>query len=212
MMRAFAGFVTFVSLFVSVSSFAASYQIGDVFFQSLDDTQSVAVSAATHSPWAHVGVVYSTSPRVLIAEAIGSGVQLTPLSQFLSRSAFSRSHQWAAKRMAQASAIFTPQHTSLFQSEIRKLLNRPYDIYFGWDDQSIYCSELVFKVYQKLGYTLGQVEPIGALNYVDSRVRALIDNRIIATGRARDLNEALRRTLVSPESIFRDSQLRAIAN
>jgi uncharacterized protein YycO len=35
------------------------------------------------------------------------------------------------------------------QKEGEKLRGKKYDIYFGWDDQRIYCSELVWKIYKR---------------------------------------------------------------
>ncbi len=43
-------------------------------------------------------------------------------------------------------------------TKCRKVLGKPYDIYFEWDDRAIYCSEIVWKAYQHaLGIELSAV-------------------------------------------------------
>jgi hypothetical protein len=46
----------------------------------------------------------------------------------------------------------------------RAFLGRPYDPRFGWDDDRIYCSELVVKAYERgAGVSLGKRERLGDL-------------------------------------------------
>jgi hypothetical protein len=49
---------------------------------------------------------------------------------------------------------------------LRRYAGRPYDMRYGMDDETIYCSELVFKGYRDAtGRTAGKVEQLGTLNW-----------------------------------------------
>ncbi|SCC05171.1 Permuted papain-like amidase enzyme, YaeF/YiiX, C92 family [Gilliamella bombicola] len=42
---------------------------------------------------------------------------------------------------------------------------KPYDIWFGWDNNYIYCSELIWKIYDKaLKLKIGQLQTIKDFN------------------------------------------------
>lgn len=48
----------------------------------------------------------------------------------------------------------------------RRYLGRPYDIHYEFDDEKIYCSELVYKaVATATGVRLGKTQRIGELNW-----------------------------------------------
>ena len=53
-----------------------------------------------------------------------------------------------------------------FLSAARYYLGRPYDKHYDFDDERIYCSELVFKaVRTATGVSLGKVQRLGDLNW-----------------------------------------------
>jgi uncharacterized protein YycO len=55
---------------------------------------------------------------------------------------------------------------------------RPYDLTFEWSDQRIYCSELVWKLYQRaLGVRIGELQKIRSFNLGDPAVRAKMRER-----------------------------------
>jgi hypothetical protein len=44
--------------------------------------------------------------------------------------------------------------------------NRPYDVQYRWDEEKLYCSELVYKAYERAsGESLGQRVTLGELNW-----------------------------------------------
>ena len=83
----------------------------------------------------------------------------------------------------------------------RRYLGKRYDTLFQWDDQKIYCSELVFDMYDKaFGIRLGQVQTVGELNLSPDSVQRLIRKRL---GQKLKLDEKI----ITPVSIYNDQRL-----
>jgi len=56
--------------------------------------------------------------------------------------------------------------------------NKPYDIWFGWDDNYIYCSELVWKIYNKaLNLKIGKLQTIKDFNLTSPAVKQKLKQR-----------------------------------
>lgn len=84
---------------------------------------------------------------------------------------------------------------------MRRYLGRPYDIHYDFDDDRIYCSELIFKaVKSSTGIVLGRIERLGDLNWKPNEgfIRSIEDpiplDRRLITPQA--LSEAKELTLV----------------
>jgi hypothetical protein len=134
-------------------------QEGDVVFQSLPyDPLVVAIEGATDSPFSHCGLVARRNGRWIVIEAYG-GVEETPLWSWLARG---RGGGFAAYRLR-------PQHAQQIPQMIanaRKMLGRPYDARYRWDDEQIYCSELVGKAFEQAAATpLGKRVRLGDLRW-----------------------------------------------
>ena len=81
-------------------------------------------------------------------------------------------------------------------------LGRPYDLQFRWDDKTLYCSELVYKLFDRAaGIRLGKLERAADMNLSDERVQQALRKRFVST--QFDPSE----TVVTPDSIFNDDQL-----
>ena len=51
-------------------------------------------------------------------------------------------------------------------AEAKTHLGKPYDILYQFDDEKIYCSELIFKAFQKVtGEDLGKIQKLGDLKW-----------------------------------------------
>lgn len=56
--------------------------------------------------------------------------------------------------------------------------DRNYDLYFEWNDERIYCSELVWKVYkQGAGVEIGRLQRLRELDLSHPAVRAKMKER-----------------------------------
>ena len=81
------------------------------------------------------------------------------------------------------------------------MLGHKYDLYFGWSDDRIYCSELIWKVYERgLSRRLGQLQHLRDFDLSNPAVQAKLRERY---GNRLPLDE----TVISPASIFNSPEL-----
>ena len=81
-----------------------------------------------------------------------------------------------------------------------------YDLYFGWSDDRIYCSELIWKVYERgLGRQLGQLQQLRDFDLNSPVVQAKLQERY-------GNNLPLTETAISPVSIFYSPELVEVVN
>jgi len=122
-------------------------QEGDIVFSSSSQGQGKAIMDATGSPYTHCGIVQIKGDQFLVLEAV-QPVSVTPLATFISHS---DPGTFTAKRLKNA---ITPAAYQQAQTWALTQLGKSYDDQFRWDDQRMYCSELVWKIYQKAGVSL----------------------------------------------------------
>lgn len=134
-------------------------QDGDIVFQSLPSSRlSRAIEGATRSRFSHCGIVAREDGRWVVYEAY-RGVGPTPLAEWLSRG---QEGGFVVYRLKESHRI----HIPAMLSATRSYLGRPYDVRYRWDDEKIYCSELVFKAYEEAsGESLGRRVRLGDLKW-----------------------------------------------
>lgn len=124
---------------------------GDVVFQSHMGGQGAAIAQATRSPYTHCGVVVIEHGEPVVWEAVGP-VKRTPWAEFLRHG---MNGHVVVKRLK---VPLTPSERVAFRQRGEALMGLPYDIHFQMDDASIYCSELVHKMYRAAGRSIGKLE------------------------------------------------------
>jgi hypothetical protein len=136
-----------------------SPQAGDIVFQSLPHSPLVnAIEGDTGSPYSHCGIVAREDGRWVVYEAY-TKVERTPLNEFLQRG---RNYAFAVYRLKPEYRDKVPR----LLAETLRQVGRPYDTRYRFDDDAIYCSELVFKAFQNAtGEELGQVVKLGDLRW-----------------------------------------------
>jgi uncharacterized protein YycO len=145
---------------------------GDIVFQSGHRGQANAIKAATRSPWTHVGVVFNLHNQWWVFEAV-QPVKYTKLEDWIKRHPSS----FHARRLKDTSSI-TPKALKLAQAWAKAQLNKSYDLQFLWDDEKLYCSELVWKIYKHAaGIELCKPRRMDSYNLTDPKVAALIERR-----------------------------------
>lgn len=117
-------------------------QSGDIVFQGTAGHQAEAIREATDSPYTHCGVVFLEDEHLMVLEAV-QPVRVTPLEHFLARSAPGTFH---ARRLKTAPSQYALERVWKWG---RNLTGRNYDSLFRWDDETLYCSELVWKVFKQ---------------------------------------------------------------
>ncbi len=146
-------------------------QEGDLLFQESKSLQSQAIRIATNSDYSHVGLLFFVNKKPHVMEAVGP-VKYTPISKWIGNGV---GEKYEVKRLKEG--LNAGQIESL-----RKAANAfegfPYDKIFEWTDKKIYCSELVWKAYEKgLGIELSDTRKLSSFDLSDPIVDAIIKER-----------------------------------
>ncbi|MGJ8672277.1 YiiX/YebB-like N1pC/P60 family cysteine hydrolase [Rubritalea sp.] len=145
---------------------------GDIVFQSGHRGQANAIKAATESKWTHVGVVFQDQDQWWVFEAV-QPVKYTKLDDWIKR----HPRSFHARRLKDTSQI-TPANLVKAEVWAKQQLDKPYDLKFLWDDEHLYCSELVWKIYKHAtGIELCTPRSMDSYNLNDPTVAALIEQR-----------------------------------
>ncbi|HKO52116.1 MAG TPA: YiiX/YebB-like N1pC/P60 family cysteine hydrolase [Polyangiaceae bacterium] len=180
------------------SATSTRFRDGDLIFQESRSSQSEMVHALTGSRWTHMGVIFNEPQGAVVLEAV-SPVKKTALQPWIARG---RDKRYVVKRLRDADSKLSPDVID----KLRKLgdtwLGRPYDLRFRWDDQSLYCSELAYKLLDRAaGVRVGKLQRADEMNLADERVQRALRKRF--ANASFDPAE----TIVTPDSMFNDDQL-----
>ena len=122
-------------------------QEGDMIFQDLDcgplcDAIEKVTEGYNGSKFSHIGlVVQDSTGKLVILEAISSGVQLTPVDKFLNRSLDKNGNPKAI--VGRLKTNFWVLIPSLVK-EAKSYLGKSYDNVYMINNDSYYCSELIY--------------------------------------------------------------------
>lgn len=147
---------------------------GDIIFQTSKSSQSKAIQLATNSRYSHMGIIYKNAEEYYVYEAV-QPVKLTPLAEWIDRG---DGDHFVVKRLKNAKEILTSSALVEMKNVGERFLGKAYDIYFEWSDNRIYCSELVWKIYQEaLGVEVGEPEQLSDFDLSHSAVKAKMKER-----------------------------------
>jgi len=173
--RTAASVVTLLLLLVACSTTQEpQFRDGDILFQDFPSPQSEAVKLATRSKFSHVGIVFMDGGQPMVWEAV-QPVKITPVEKWIARDP---EEHYVLKRLRGADTLLTPQVIERMKAVGMRHMGKNYDPYFGWADDRLYCSELVWKIYHEAaGIDLGEPHPMGDFNLGDPRIQAIIKKR-----------------------------------
>jgi hypothetical protein len=182
------------------ASAAPEYRDGDLVFQTTYSSQSVAVQRATHSPYSHMGMIMFRGRKPFVFEAYGT-VSATTLDNWCARGV---GEHYVVKRLRDAASRLTPDAVSKMRTVLQGLMGKAYDLTFEWNDSRIYCSELVWKVYDRaLGVRIGELQKLHEFDLTDPAVKAKLRERY---GDAVPLDEPV----ISPAAMFASPLLEVV--
>jgi hypothetical protein len=165
---------------------------GDIIFHTSRSAQSVAVQKATASKYSHMGLVLFRDGKPFVCEAIRT-VQYTPLEKWVARG---EGGHCVVKRLKDADRVLTATAVARLRRAADEFQGKPYDLTFEWSDARIYCSELVWKTYERgLGLQIGRIQKLREFNLTDPVVKARMQERY---GERVPLDE----TVISPGEMF----------
>jgi len=166
---------------------------GDLIFHASRSAQSLAIQRATGSRYSHMGVVLHRDGRPYVFEAV-EPVRYTPLAEWIARG---QGGHYVVKRLRTPP---DPAQVRRLRAQAERLRGKHYDLAFAWSDQRIYCSELVYKLYDRaLGVRIGRLQRLREFELDDPAVRAKLRERY---GARVPLDEPV----ISPAAMF-DSPL-----
>jgi hypothetical protein len=165
---------------------------GDIIFQTSRSNQSVAIQLATQSKYSHMGIIFFREGQPYVFEAIRT-VQYTPLDQWIDRG---ENGEYVIKRIRNAETLLTSQSIEKLKNVAAEFKGKPYDLTFEWSDDSIYCSELVWKIYDRaIGVQIGQLKSLRDFDLTHAAVKTKMKERY---GDQIPMDE----TVVSPGDMF----------
>ena len=128
---------------------------GDLIFHTSRSDQSLAIQRATGSAYSHCGVIYKEAGQFYVFEAV-QPVSRTPLEKWIQRG---ENGKYVIKRLKDADQVLTASTLGKMKQVGEQFIGKNYDGVFGWSDDRIYCSELIWKIYNRgAGIEIGRLE------------------------------------------------------
>ena len=103
------------------------------------DKRAIALATEASGPTLH-----RTMERYVDRLRGGRPVKATPLDEWVKHGT---NGHFVAKRWKEADEQLDPETTMNLRKAADRFMGRAYDLQFGWSDETIYCSELVWKMY-----------------------------------------------------------------
>lgn len=169
---------------------------GDLIFHTSLSGQSKAIQLATKSKYSHCGIIFKEGDNFYVFEAV-EPVQRTLLSKWIARG---KDGKYVIKRLKNADEVLTPAVLTKMKKIGDQMKGKPYDLTFEWSDEKIYCSELIWKIYQgATGLEIGKLGKLKDFDLTSKTVKKIMKARY---GDKIPLEE----TVISPSAVF-DSEL-----
>ncbi|TGE16837.1 YiiX family permuted papain-like enzyme [Hymenobacter elongatus] len=158
----------------AVTQAAPQLHDGDLIFQTSQSAQSRAIQLATKSEYSHCGILFRRGREWRVFEAV-QPVSETSLANWIARGQDGR---FVVKRLRDATTVLTPAVLQRLQAAGRQYQGKSYDLYFGWSDERIYCSELLWKMYKTAtGREIGQLQTLREFDLSHPAVQAKLRER-----------------------------------
>ena len=168
------------------------YKEGDIIFQTTSGLTGKAIQLATHSKYNHCGVLFFENNEWIVYEAV-QPVRKTSLKEFNARG------EGVVKRLK--NKVLTSDEISKLKTVFKIYEHKDYDEAFSWSDERIYCSELVYKLYNNgLNIELCKPKSLKEFDLTNPLVKEKLNEKY---GNKIPLNELM----VSPEDIYKSSLL-----
>jgi len=173
---------------------------GDLIFQTSLSNQSKAIQLATNSKYSHCGLIYKRGREFYVFEAI-QPVSLTPMDEWIARGEGGR---FVVKRLKNFEQVLTPPALERMKLIGDDWLGKSYDLAFEWSDDKLYCSELVWKIYQRgAKVEIGKLERLKDFNLANKEVQQKLEERY---GADIPMNDQV----ISPVAIFESDLLMTV--
>lgn len=146
---------------------------GDLIFIVNPRGQGKAIQLATKSKYTHIGIVFIENGKEMVYHAV-EPVSKNTLKEFI---ALSADGMYEIRRMKDQK-LLTSEVISQMKTEATVSLGKHYDLAFAWDDEELYCSEFVWKLYKHaLNIEIGAPRPMREFDLTHPVVKSTIERR-----------------------------------
>ncbi|GEO03114.1 hypothetical protein AAE02nite_07780 [Adhaeribacter aerolatus] len=147
-----------------------------------------------------MGIIYEKNEELYVYEAV-QPVKLTKFENWIKRG---KDSHFVVKRLKESNRVLNTENLIRLKKAGEKYKDKDYDLYFGWSDDKIYCSELVWKMYKEaLNIELGSLQKLKEFNLNNKFVKKKMEERY---GNKIPLNEKV----ISPSAIFESNKLETV--
>jgi hypothetical protein len=184
---------------VSCGTPTPHFREGDVVFLVSPTPHTDPVLLATKSRVGHVGMILRHNGEMMFYEAV-SPVKYTPLETWKKKQ---EGKHFVVKRLLSAESMVTGNLARL-DSLASTFEGKPYDSWYGWSDEKLYCSELVWKLYDRiLGIELCNLRKMKDYDLTPPEVQKKLKERFPD-------GVPLEETVVAPEDLYQSTLLTTI--
>jgi hypothetical protein len=188
------------SVILSCKPRGPHFKEGDVVFLVAPTPHTDPVLLATKSNYGHVGIILKHNGELMFFEAI-SPVKSTPIAPWLKKQ---EGKHFVVKRLKNAESVLTAQSLSGLDSLASTFEGRPYDSWYNWSDEKLYCSELVWKLYHRIvGIDLCSLRKLKDYDLTPPEVQKKLKERFPE-------GAPLEETVVSPQDLFESTSLTSV--
>ncbi|TND08582.1 MAG: peptidoglycan peptidase [Bacteroidetes bacterium] len=142
---------------------------GDIVFQVSDAPHCQVFGKATGWKYNHMGVIFirPKNGEYVVIEAYDT-TRLISLREWVNRG---NGQHVMIMRLKNANKIINEKKLDRLKKAARQYAKKPYDRYFGWGDDALYASELVWKIYHEgIALRLGELRKLKTLNLTSGEV------------------------------------------
>lgn len=148
---------------------------GDIIFVSSSAFEEAkAIQTVSKSPMTHCGILFKEGDDWFVYEAV-QPVKKTPLKDFHKPDS---GETYAVRRLKDADTVLTKENLTKLHDAVKGQVGKDYDHLFGWGNDKMYCSELVWKAYyEATRQKVGQVKMVGDFDLTDPLVKKHVEAR-----------------------------------
>lgn len=172
------------------------FRNGDIILHTSKSNQSKMIQEITGSKYSHVGIIYIKDGKTYVMEAV-QPIKLTPIDEFIKRGVNSK---YTVLRYTEK---LSDNQMNRMYNYASKQLGKRYDLKFQWSDESMYCSELIFKIYDNAGIVLCDINKFKDYDLSSSNTQKMIKSRYNT-----DIN--LNERVVTPVDLYNSYSTRVI--
>jgi uncharacterized protein YycO len=183
----------------SIAKGNINFRNGDIIVQTSISSQSKYIQKITESNYSHTGLIEKIGNDYWVIEAVNP-VKKTQIDDWIKRGKNNKYSVYRFKNL-------TENQENAVVSEAEKFLGRPYDVLFEPSDSKVYCSELVYKAFQRgIGVEVGTKEDLSDL--IDKSVNKIPELKSLVNLRFGEKIPDY--SVITPSSIIKSDKLEKI--